>query len=115
MVEKELKIFSEDEIRKHSTEDDLWIIIDGTVYDLTRFADLHPGGVFPLLEVAGKDATEAFYGLHRQDVLRKYDRYKIGTIQGFKPQIEWREPGSLSKVPYAEPMAFQGFKSPYYK
>lgn len=115
MVYKELQVFNEDEVRRHATADDLWISIDGSVYDLTRFVDLHPGGAFPLLEVAGKDATDAFYGLHRQDVLRKYDRYKIGTIAGFRPQIEMREPGSLSKVPYAEHSAFQGFKSPYYK
>ncbi|KAI8984311.1 acyl-CoA dehydrogenase/oxidase [Mycotypha africana] len=114
-TEKEFKTFTEEEVRRHASEDDLWITIDGTVYDLTNFADLHPGGVFPLLEVAGKDATDAFYGLHRQDVLRKYDRYRIGTIADFKPQIEWREPGSLSKVPYGEAMAFQGYKSPYYK
>jgi len=111
---KQLQVYSQEEIRKHASADDLWITIDGSVYDLTKFADLHPGGAFPLLEVAGKDATDAFYGLHRQDVLRKYDRYKIGTIADFKPQVEWREPGSSSKVPYAEPMAFQGFKSPYY-
>ncbi|KAF1805868.1 acyl-CoA dehydrogenase/oxidase [Mucor lusitanicus] len=111
---KQLQVYSQEEIRKHASADDLWITIDGSVYDLTRFADLHPGGAFPLLEFAGKDATDAFYGLHRQDVLRKYDRYKIGTIADFKPQVEWREPGSSSKVPYAEPMAFQGFKSPYY-
>jgi predicted heme/steroid binding protein len=115
MANKELQLFNEDEVRRHATADDLWITIDGSVYDLTRFVDLHPGGAFPLLDVAGKDATDAFYGLHRQDVLHKYNRYKIGTIAGFKPQIEWREPGSLSKVPYAEPSAFQGFKSPFYK
>lgn len=115
MTDKQLKTFSEEEVRRHATSEDLWISIDGSVYDLTRFADLHPGGVFPLLEVAGKDATEAFYGLHRQDVLHKYNRYKIGTIAGFKPQIEWREPGAISAVPYAEPSAWQGFKSPFYK
>ena len=79
------------------------------------YARRHPGGAFPILEYAGKDATEAFYGLHRQDVLAKYDRYKIGTIQGEKPQIDFRQPGSLSKVPYGESSAWMGFKSPYFK
>lgn len=110
-----LKVFTREEVSRHATEGDLWIIIDTVVYDMSRFVDMHPGGAFPILEYAGKDATDAFYGLHRQEVLTKYDRYKIGTIEGEAPQIEFRQPGSLSKVPYAEPSAWMGFKSPYFK
>jgi len=29
----------------------LWVVIDGGVYDLTRFAKLHPGGALALQEV----------------------------------------------------------------
>lgn len=76
---------------------------------------MHPGGVFPIMEYAGKDATDAFYGLHRQEVLGKYKRYKIGVIEGEKPKIEFRQPGAISKVPYAESSAWMGFKSPYFK
>jgi cytochrome b involved in lipid metabolism len=115
MAAKELKSFQVEEVRRHSSPDDVWIMIDGSVYDLTRFVDLHPGGSQAILEYAGKDATDAFYGLHRQDVLKKYNRFKIGTIAGFKPQIEFPEAGALSKVPYAELSVFQGYKSPYYK
>ncbi|KAI9275679.1 acyl-CoA dehydrogenase/oxidase [Phascolomyces articulosus] len=111
----ELKSFTREEVKRHANEDDLWIIIDTVVYDMSRFVDMHPGGAFPILEYAGKDATDAFYGLHRQEVLQKYNRYKIGTIEGEKPQIEFRQHGALSKVPYAEPSAWQGFKSPYFK
>ncbi|KAI8992452.1 acyl-CoA dehydrogenase/oxidase [Pilobolus umbonatus] len=114
MTTKQLKTFAADEISKHASADDLWITIDGSVYDLTRFADMHPGGAGPIIEYAGKDATEAFYGLHRQEILAKYNRYKIGTIEGFQTQIDWYEPGANSTVPYAEVSAFQGFKSPYY-
>lgn len=67
------------------------------------------------MELAGKDATDAFYGLHRQEVLLKYNRYKIGTIQGEEPQIAIRQPGEISRVPYAEPSAWMGYKSPYFK
>ncbi|KAI8327085.1 acyl-CoA dehydrogenase/oxidase [Blakeslea trispora] len=109
------KLYSEEQVRKHSTLGDLWVIIDGSVYDLTRFANLHPGGQAPLVELAGKDATEAFYSLHRQEVLKRYAQYKIGVLENFEPQIEWQGDGALSNVPYAEHSAFQGFKSPYYK
>ncbi|KAG2191244.1 hypothetical protein INT46_006831, partial [Mucor plumbeus] len=39
---------------RHASEEDLWIIIDSSVYDMSRFIDLHPGGAFPILELAGK-------------------------------------------------------------
>ncbi|KAI8070857.1 acyl-CoA dehydrogenase/oxidase [Gongronella butleri] len=109
------KTFSREEVAKHASENDLWIIIDAAVYDMSRFVDMHPGGAFPILELAGKDATDAFYGLHRQEVLVKYKRFKIGTIAGEEAQIRIPEAGELSEVPYAEPSAFQGYKSPYYK
>ncbi|EIE88106.1 hypothetical protein G6F46_009656 [Rhizopus delemar] len=110
-----LKTFTREEVKRHASEDDLWIIIDSSVYDMSRFVDMHPGGAIPILEYAGKDATDAFYGLHRQEVLVKYNRYKIGTIDNEKPQVDFHEHGSFSKVPYAEPNAWMGFKSPYYK
>ncbi|KAI8877986.1 acyl-CoA dehydrogenase NM domain-like protein [Backusella circina FSU 941] len=109
------KFYTREEVKRHSTEEDLWIIIDTSVYDMTDFINFHPGGAFPILELAGKDATDAFYGLHRQEVLVKYDKYKIGTIEGEKPQIDIYQSGDLSKVPYAESSAWMGFKSPYFK
>jgi cytochrome b involved in lipid metabolism len=36
--------FSKDDVAKHKTADDLYIIVDEDVYDLTKFADEHPGG-----------------------------------------------------------------------
>lgn len=32
------------EVAAHKASDDLWIVIDGTVYDVTRFQHEHPGG-----------------------------------------------------------------------
>ncbi|KAJ7284902.1 acyl-CoA dehydrogenase [Mycena rebaudengoi] len=114
-----LKQFSTEEVSKHAKEGDLWIIIDSKVFDLSKFAAMHPGGLSVLLdeEVAGQDATDAFFGLHRHEVLLKpqYKRLQIGTIAGEEPQIFPRENGALSQVPYAEPTWLTpGFKSPYF-
>lgn len=68
--------------------------------DLSKFVDMHPGGVYVLLEVAGKDATEAFFAMHRSEVLVKYGRYIIGTIEKEKPKYILPTPGALSPVPY---------------
>lgn len=67
--------------------------------------------------LAGQDATEAFYGLHRHEVIVKpqYARLQIGFIEGEQPVIHGRVVGELSKVPYAEPTWLtQGYHTPYF-
>jgi hypothetical protein len=109
------KTFTREEVREHTTEDSLWCIIDSIVYDLSEFIMAHPGGESVLQQVAGQDATTAFYNLHRQEVLTKYADLAIGTIKDEKPQVIVPKPGDLSPVPYAEPLwLVQHFKSPYY-
>jgi hypothetical protein len=103
-------------VAAHNKPDDLWCIIDHKVYDLTDFVDAHPGGAVVLEQVAGTDATSAFYNLHRQEVLTKYESLCIGTIEGEKPEVVVPGPGELSPVPYAEPLWLRPqFKSPYFK
>ena len=68
---------------------------------------------------AGQEATAAFYGLHRGEVLQtpRYAAYRIGTIQGETEKITKSRIGKLSEVPYAEPMSLTpSYKpSPYFK
>jgi len=109
------KTFSMDEVSKHNNKDSFWLVVDGEVYDITKFRELHPGGAAILDDHAGKDATEVFYGLHRQEVLQKYRRFKIGRVEGVESQIVFRQPGDISGVPYSEASFWLGFKSPYYK
>ena len=49
-----------EEIAKHNTEESLWLIINGKVYDVTKFLEEHPGGPKAFLNRGGKDATRAF-------------------------------------------------------
>ncbi|KAG9017988.1 hypothetical protein FRB90_012713 [Tulasnella sp. 427] len=117
---KQLKTLSRDEVAKHNKPGDLWIIIDAKVYDVSKFAALHPGGLAVLLDqdVAGQDATDVFYQLHRHEVLLKpaYARLQIGVLENEDPEVKAHSPGELSNVPYAEPTWLTpGFSSPYYK
>ncbi|PPQ67496.1 hypothetical protein CVT25_006037 [Psilocybe cyanescens] len=119
MATKELKSYSREEVAKHNTDADLWVIIDGKVYDLTKFKNMHPGGASVILddEIAGQDATEAFYGLHRHEVILKpqYARLQVGVVEGEQSVITGKVVGELSQVPYAEPTWLSdGYKSPYY-
>ncbi|KAI0925939.1 hypothetical protein AcV5_008532 [Taiwanofungus camphoratus] len=120
MAAKEFRQLTRDEVAKHNKPDDLWLVIDTKVYDVTRFKDLHPGGAAVLLsdEIPGQDATEAFYGLHRHEVLQRpqYSRLQIGIIEGEQSMLVNRIPGTVSKVPYSEATwLVESFHSPYYK
>ncbi|KAI0179245.1 acyl-CoA dehydrogenase NM domain-like protein [Hypoxylon sp. FL1284] len=109
------KTFTRAEVAKHNTEDSLWFVVDSKVYDVTDFVDAHPGGESVLRQVAGQDATVAFYNLHRHEVLAKYEDLCVGTVENEKPQVATPQPGDLSAVPYAEPLWLKpAFKSPYY-
>ena len=39
------KTFTREEVARHNQDGDLWVIIKDFVYDLTKFAKFHPGGV----------------------------------------------------------------------
>jgi cytochrome b involved in lipid metabolism len=90
--------FTRQQVSEANTKQKSWIIIDSGVYDITRFAMMHPGGELLLLEYAGKDATKEFYSFHRQEVLEKFKRLKIGTVTGEKPKILVETGGDLSRV-----------------
>ncbi|KAF6762502.1 acyl-CoA dehydrogenase [Ephemerocybe angulata] len=118
-MSKVLKEYTIEEVAQHNKEDDVWVIIDAKVYDLTKFANLHPGGPNVLFapSIAGQDATQAFFGLHKHEVLLRpqYQRLQVGTVAGQTEKIKPPVPGALSKVPYAEPSWLsQGYHSPYY-
>ena len=79
------KEFTADEVAKHNTESDCWVIIDGSVYNLTEFLPDHPGGKKAILTFAGRDATEEFDKLHDRKVITKYvPKAKIGTVKKSK-------------------------------
>ncbi|KAI5367181.1 putative cytochrome b5-like heme/steroid binding domain, acyl-CoA dehydrogenase [Septoria linicola] len=104
-----------EEVAKHTSEEDVWVIVDHKVYDVSDFLEAHPGGEVVLRQVAGQDATEAFYNLHRQEVLTQYKALCLGTLDGEKEEVITPQPGYLSTVPYAEPLWLNPiFKSPYY-
>lgn len=48
-----------EEIAKHNTAEDCWLLIDNKVYDVTSYVNSHPGGK-TILEGCGMDATILF-------------------------------------------------------
>lgn len=80
---EELKAFSADEIAKHNTATDLWIVYNGRVYDVSSYIDEHPGGEEVVVDVAGTDATEAFDDIgHSEDAHEILQGLVIGKLEG---------------------------------
>lgn len=67
-----LLTFTRSEVEKHSSNRSCWVIIQGNVYDLTTFLDVHPGGAAIILKYAGKDATAVYEPLHPSDAITKH-------------------------------------------
>lgn len=75
------KLIPYDEVRKHNTRDSCWVVINGEVYDVTSFLSDHPGGIAPILKVAGSDATRVFVPIHPPDTLSALPpTARVGTV-----------------------------------
>ena len=68
---------------KHDHKDDIWVVIDGTVYNLSKFVDKHPGGPQVIALRAGRKADMTFIeGNHPSRVMDKVlPYYRIGSIK----------------------------------
>lgn len=92
-----VKLYSYEEVAKHNNRNDLWMIIDGKVYDITKFQDevskqtirkchlfislQHPGGEEVLIDEGAKDATGPFEDVgHSEDARDILKKYYIGDV-----------------------------------
>lgn len=76
------------EIAKHKTIDDVWIIVDGKVYDVTDYVPEHAGGD-AILNNAGADSTAGFKGpQHPASVWDVLALYHIGHVEDPEPKSE---------------------------
>eukprot|EP01121_Diplochlamys_sp_Union-15-3_P015491 TRINITY_DN5132_c0_g1_i1.p1 TRINITY_DN5132_c0_g1~~TRINITY_DN5132_c0_g1_i1.p1 ORF type:complete len:149 (+),score=32.26 TRINITY_DN5132_c0_g1_i1:60-449(+) len=81
-------LYTWEQVSKHNTEKDCWVVIEGIVYNVTKFLDEHPGGSEILMNVAGKDATTDFKNIgHSQDATRQLEDLKQGRIDPTSPKI----------------------------
>ncbi|KAI9474233.1 MAG: nitrate reductase [Benjaminiella poitrasii] len=94
-----LKTFSLEEMAKHTTDDDCWLLYDGYVYDCTSFLKEHPGGAQSIILAAGSDCTDEFDAIHSQKAKDMLEQYRIGKIE--------QEPSKdAEEKPVAKPTTF---------
>ncbi|KAG5462851.1 MAG: hypothetical protein BJ554DRAFT_3269, partial [Olpidium bornovanus] len=82
------------EIKRHNRVDDCWVVLAGTVCDVTSFLSRHPGGPGSILAHAGTDATSVFHDIHSlsaQMLSRSYAIGHAGTAMSQTPHVGKRE------------------------
>ncbi|CAI6095024.1 unnamed protein product [Clonostachys chloroleuca] len=70
------------ELAKHDSAEDLWIAVNGEVYDMTEFAQGHPGGPDVIYKYGGNDASSAYNEAHGPSLIRKSldVKFHMGSI-----------------------------------
>jgi L-lactate dehydrogenase (cytochrome) len=106
------RVISVQEITKHNIPEDLWIVVDDSVYDMTEFAPEHPGGAGslsfqplpPLLpsltsltvihRYAGRDATKSYSEIHAPSLIKSSlpSSKILGTLDPSTINEEWAKP-----------------------
>ncbi|XP_045227790.1 putative fatty acid desaturase 2-like protein FADS2B isoform X2 [Macaca fascicularis] len=70
---KSLNMYTWQEIQRHNQEADQWLVINRKVYNVSSWADRHPGGRRVLNHYAGEDATDVFRAMHPEpDIVQLY-------------------------------------------
>ena len=76
------RLISAAEVSEHGRQEDLWIIVNGQVFDISTYQFEHPGGEKVFKKVAGADATKQFLKNHKLSTLDRFrDEIFIGTLK----------------------------------
>jgi nitrate reductase (NAD(P)H) len=62
-----------EDLRKHDNKDSPWFVVNGEVYDGTKFLEGHPGGATSIISAAGLDSTEEFMAIRKFAMPRSED------------------------------------------
>lgn len=74
-----------EEVLKNNNASDCWIIVNNSVYEVTKYLSLHPGGADRITPFCGKDATVAYdnkdgRGTHSATANQDLFSLKIGNL-----------------------------------
>jgi len=74
-------LYSKDEVAKHNSDDDCWIVLHGLVYNVTDFLFEHPGGGDLIVDEAGTDASQPYDEQgHTEEAQEMLEDYLIGKL-----------------------------------
>ena len=77
------KSYTAAQVAKHSSASSCWTIVGKSVYNLTKFIPLHPGGQAMIKSLCGKNGTAAFTGQHSGQATpaTTLAKFRIGALK----------------------------------
>ncbi|KAI7868770.1 hypothetical protein BDF14DRAFT_1982104 [Spinellus fusiger] len=74
-----MSVFTTQQVREHAKKGSCWVTFKGKVYDMTPFAQHHPGGEDLLLQFAGTDITTVLF----EDTLHRHSETSIDLMEEY--------------------------------
>jgi cytochrome b involved in lipid metabolism len=77
-----LRSYTMDEVKANNSAASCWSVIDGSVYNLTTWISVHPGGSSAIRSLCGIDATSQFNAQHsgQSRPTSQLERYLLGSL-----------------------------------
>ncbi|WYZ44789.1 hypothetical protein EsH8_VIII_000105 [Colletotrichum jinshuiense] len=95
-----IRTFTTRSLRRHEfKETGMYVSIEGKVYNITDYAELHPGGLRVLAENAGRDVTSLFKDHHKDNynlILERLQEFYIGNLVGLRYELQEDGLGELN-------------------
>ena len=75
--------YTMDQVRANNSANSCWSVIDGYVYNLTKWINSHPGGSAAITSLCGTDGSSAFSSQHggQSRPNRQLDNYRLGPLE----------------------------------
>ncbi|CAM6094247.1 unnamed protein product [Calypogeia fissa] len=84
------RIVTQEELARHKSKRDAWVVVDGNVYNVASFLESHPGGEEIILEhlhekdigelMRGETGEEGEHHLHSKVAFRMLQQYLVGPL-----------------------------------
>ncbi|KAA8494431.1 Acyl-lipid (9-3)-desaturase [Porphyridium purpureum] len=74
------RVVTRKELAGHASRESVWIAVNGRVYDVTGFENVHPGGEI-ILTAAGQDATDVFAAFHTPATWKMMPQFLVGNLE----------------------------------
>jgi cytochrome b involved in lipid metabolism len=84
------------EVRRHNTTGSAWLLCGDTVYDVTSYLELHPGGKRSILRRCGGADCSSDMSFHSKGAQRQWKKYAIGKLVSCACESKTRRNSSSS-------------------